>query len=60
MSAKDFSKYVKLVAPPSKEESTKEREQLPIALRKQEAGHVEQIAKLEADAAKQRCASKCA
>ena len=49
------------VAPPSKEERTKEREQLlwekvqsQNRLRKQEAGHVEQIAKLEADAAKQR------
>ena len=61
MSAEDFSKYEKLVAPPSKEERTKEREQLlwekvqsQNRLRKQEAGHVEQIAKLEADAAKQR------
>ena len=39
MSAEDFSKYEKMVVPPSKEERTK---------------HVEQIAKLEADAAKQR------
>ena len=61
MSAEDFSKYEKLVAPPSKEERTKEREQLlwekvqsQNRLRKQEAGHVEQIARLEADAAKQR------
>ena len=61
MSAEDFSKYEKLVAPPSKEERTKEREQLlwekvqsQNRLRKQEAGHVEQIAKLAADAAKQR------
>ena len=61
MSEEDFSKYEKLVAPPSKEERTKEREQLlwekvqsQNRLRKQEAGHVEQIAKLEADAAKQR------
>ena len=48
-------------APPSKEERTKKREQLlwdkvqsQNRLRKQETGHVEQIAKLEADAAKQR------
>ena len=48
-------------APPSKEEMTKEREQLlwekvqsQNRLRKQETGHVEQIAKLEADAAKQQ------
>ena len=61
MSPEDFSKYEKLVAPPSKEERTKEREQLlwekvqsQNRLRKQEAGHVEQIAKLEADAEKQR------
>ena len=61
MSAEDFSKYEKLVAPPSKEERTKEWEQLlwekvqsQNRLRKQETGHVEQIAKLEADAAKQR------
>ena len=61
MSAEDFSKYEKLVAPPSKEERTKEREQLLLEkvqsqnrLRKQETGHVEQIAKLEADAEKQR------
>ena len=61
MSAEDFSKFEKLVAPPSKEERTKEREQLlwekvqsQNRLRKQETGHVEQIAKLEADAAKQR------
>ena len=61
MSPEDFSKYEKLVAPPSKEERTKEREQLlwekvqsQNRLRKQEAGHVEQIAKLKADAEKQR------
>ena len=61
MSAEDFSKYEKMVTPPSEEERTKEREQLlwvkvqsQNRLRKQEAGHVEQIAKLEADAAKQR------
>ena len=61
MSVEDFSKYEKMVLPPSKEERTKEREQLlwekvqfQNRLRKQEAGHVEQIAKLEADAAKQR------
>ena len=61
MSAEDFSKYEKLVAPPSKEERTKEREQLlwekvqsRNRLREQETGHVEQIAKLEADVAKQR------
>ena len=60
MSAEDFSKYEKMVTPPSKEERTKEREQLrgkvqsQNRLRKQEAGHVEQVAKLEADAAKQR------
>ena len=61
MSAEEFSKYEKLVAPPSKEERTKEREQLfwekvqsQNRLRNQETGHVEQIAKLEADAAKQR------
>ena len=61
MSAEDFSKCEKMVAPPSKEERTKEREQLlwekvqsQNRLRKQETGHVEQIAKLEADAAKQR------
>ena len=61
MSAEDFSKYEKMVTPPSKEERTKESEQLlwekvqsQNRLRKQEAGHVEQIAKLEADAAKQR------
>ena len=61
MSAEDFSKYEKTVLPPSKEERTKEREQLlwekvqsQNRLRKQEAGHVDQIAKLEADAAKQR------
>ena len=61
MSAEDFSKYEKLVAPPSKEERTKEREQLlwekvqsQTRLRKQETGHVEQIAKLGADVAKQR------
>ena len=58
MSAEDFSKCEKMVVPPSKEERTKEREQLlwenvhfQKRLRKQEAGHVEQIAKLEA-----RCA----
>ena len=57
MSAEDFSKYEKLVAPHSKEERTKEREQLlwekvqsQNRLRKQESGHVEQIAKLEAEA----------
>ena len=51
----------KWLTPPSKEERTKEREQLlwekvqsQNRLRKQEAGHVEQLAKLEADAAKQR------
>ena len=61
MSAEDFSKYEKMVVPPSKEERTKEREQLlwekvqfQNRLRKQEAGHVQQIAKLEADATKQR------
>ena len=61
MSEEDFSKYEKMVVPPSKEERTKEREQLlwekvqsQNRLRKQEAGHVDQIAKLEADAAKQR------
>ena len=61
MPAEDFSKYEKMVVPPSKEEQTKEREQLlwekvqfQNRLRKQEAGHVEQIAKLEADATKQR------
>ena len=61
MSAEDFSKYEKLVGPPSKEERTKEREQLlwekvqsQNRLRKQESGNVEQIAKLEADVAKQR------
>ena len=61
MSEEDFSQYEKLVAPPSKEERTKEREQLlwekvqsQNRLRKQETGHVEQIAKLEAEAAKQR------
>ena len=49
------------MAPPSKEERTKEREQLlwekvqsQNRLLKQESGHVEQIAKLEADVAKQR------
>ena len=61
MSEEDFFKYEKLVAPPSKEERTKEREQLlwekvqsQNRLRKQETGHVEQIAKLEAYVAKQR------
>ena len=61
MSAEDFSKYEKMVVLPSREERTKEREQLlwekvqsQNRLRKQEAGHVERIAKLEADAAKQR------
>ena len=61
MSEEDLSKYEKLVAPSSKEERTKEREQLlwekvqsQNSLRKQETGHVEQIAKLEADVAKQR------
>ena len=61
MSAEDSSKYEKLVAPLSKEERTKEREQLlwekvqsQKRLRKQETGHVEQIAKQEADVAKQR------
>ena len=61
MSAEDFSKYEKMVLPPSKEERTKEREQLlwekvrsQNRLRKQEAGHVVQITKLEADAAKQQ------
>ena len=61
MSAEDFSKYEKIATPPSEEEWTKEREQLlwekvqsQNRLRKQEAGHVEQIAKLEADAAKRR------
>ena len=61
MSAEDFSKYEKMVVPPSKEERTKKREQLlkekvqfQNRLRKHEAGHVEQIAKLEADVAKQR------
>ena len=61
MSAEDFSKYEKMVVPPSKEERTKEREQLlweqvqfQNRLRTQEAGHDEQIAKLEADATKQR------
>ena len=56
-----LSKYEKMVTPPSKEERTKEREQLlwqkvqsQNRMRKQEAGHVDQIAKLEADAAKQR------
>ena len=60
MSEEDFSKYEKLVAPPE-EERTKEREQLlwekvqsQNRLRKQETGHVQQIAKLEADVAKQR------
>ena len=62
MSAEDFSKCEKMVLPPSKEERTKEREQLlwekvqlQNKLRKQEAGHVVQIAKLEADAAKHQC-----
>ena len=61
MSAEDFSKYEKMVLPPSREERTKERGQLlwkkvqsQNRLRKQEAGHAEQIAELEADAAKQR------
>ena len=61
MSEEDFSKCEKMVAPPSKEERTKEREQLlwekvqsQNRLRKQGTGHVEQIAKLEADVAKQR------
>ena len=61
MSEEDFSKYEKLVDPPPKGERTKEREQLlwekvqsQNRLRKQETGHVEQIAKLEADVAKQR------
>ena len=56
-----FSKYEKMVLPPSKEERTKEREQLfwgkvqfQNRLRKQEAGHAEPIAEREADAAKQR------
>ena len=55
----DFSKYVKMVLPPSKEERTKEREQLlwgkvqfQNRLRKQD--HVDQIVELEAVAAKQR------
>ena len=59
MSAEDFSKYEKMVLPPSREERTKEREQLlwekvqfQNRLRKQD--HVDQIVKLEADAAKQR------
>ena len=61
MSAEDFSNYEKMVTPSSKEERTQEREQLlwekvqsQNRLRKQEAGHVEQIAKLEAGATKQR------
>ena len=61
MSAEDFSKYEKMVVPPSREACTKDREQLlwekvqsQNRLRMQKAGHVEQIAKLEADAAKQR------
>ena len=56
-----ISKYEKMVVPPLREERTKEREQLlweraqyKNRLRKLEAGHVEQIAKLEADAAIQR------
>ena len=58
MSVEDFSKYEKVVLRHPREERTKEREQLlwemvqsQNRLRKQEAGHVEQIAKLEADAA---------
>ena len=61
MSAEDFSKCEKMVLPPSREERTKEREQLlwervqsRNRLRKQEAGYVEQISKLDADAAQQR------
>ena len=61
MSEEDFSKYEKMVVPPSREERTKEREQLlwekvqsPKRLRKLLAGHVEQIAKREANATKQR------
>ena len=66
MSEEDFSKYEKLVAPPSKEARTKQREQLlwekvqsQNRLRKQETGHVEQSAKLEADVAKQRAMGSC-
>ena len=51
MSAEDFPKYEKMVVPPSRKERTKEREELlwekvqsQNRLRKQEAGHVEQIA----------------
>ena len=61
MSAEDFFKYEKMVVLPKREEQTKEREQLlwekvlsQNRLLKLEAGHVEQIAELEAQGSQQR------
>ena len=53
MTSEDFSEYEMLVTPPKKEERIKNREllwekvQSQGRLQKQEAGHVEQLAKLE-------------